>query len=178
MARKAPLFLGAALLTAGLGSAEAQTKQAEHLPPQSMIVSQQETMSQLKALSHRKGPVGPAARKVLALYEKHAAREREFIMPPLTLLPYIADGGVTPDMAWALPMLDRVKAERAEILQEHENLTDALNALAVAGTKAHDPAARAFAESAAADTLNDMEIAEPTLLILGDMLHAKLSTNR
>ena len=48
-------------------------------------------------------------------------------MPPLTLLPNLADGKVTPDMAWALAMTDRVKAERDQIFEEHTRMTDALN---------------------------------------------------
>jgi hypothetical protein len=131
-------------------------------------------MEQLGQLVRRKGPVGVAAANVLAVYKQHAAREQEFIMPPLTLLPSLADGKVTPAMAWALPMTDRVRAEREQIFEEHTRITDALNALASAAAKAHDNNAKEFAENAVADELNDLEVVEPTLLLIGDILHAKL----
>jgi hypothetical protein len=111
---------------------------------------------------------------VLVLYKKHAAREEEFIFPPLTLLPLLADGKVTPDMAWAIPMTDRVRAEREDIFVEHTRLTDALNLLVVAAARAHDSEARAFAEAMATDSLNDLEILQPMLLLIGDILHSKL----
>jgi hypothetical protein len=137
-------------------------------------IAQIETGEQLSMLAKRKGPVGAAAARVLALYDDHVAREREFILPPLTLLPLLADGKVTPDMAWAIAMTDRVKAEREEIFNEHTRITEALNRLVVAAAAAHDNDAKEFAESAAADSLNDLEVLEPTLILIGDILHSKL----
>jgi hypothetical protein len=147
---------------------------SQHLEPQSIQVAQKEAMEQLSTLARRKGPVGVAAAKVLVVYKQHVAREREFILPPLTLLPYLADGKVTADMSWALAMTDRVRAEREEIFEEHTRITDGLNALAEAAAKAHDNDAKEFAESAAADSLADLEILEPTLLLINDILRAKL----
>jgi hypothetical protein len=165
------------LIAAG-STGPAPTAQAqsviEHLIPQSLQVEQTQTTEQLSQLAQRQGPVGEAAANALELYKKHAARERGFILPPLTLLPYLADGGVTPDMAWALPMIDRVRAEREKIFDEHTQLTEVLNALAVVAAQTHDNEAKEFAESAAMDSLNDLEILEPTLLLIGDILRTKL----
>ena len=163
---------GAAWITAP-GTAAAQPT-PEHLVPQSLQIEHKETLEQITALAKHKGPVGVAAGRVLVLYKKHAAREDEFIFPPLTLLPYLADGKVTPDMAWALPMTDRVKAEQEQIFVEHTEITEALNGLVVAATKAHDNDAKEFAELAAANSLNDLEILVPAVLMIGDTLHSKL----
>ncbi|MDR3534477.1 MAG: hypothetical protein P4L90_28430 [Rhodopila sp.] len=152
----------------------AQTAAPQHLIPQSLQIEQKETLEQISMLARRKGPVGVAAGKALVLFKKHIAREQEFILPPLTLLPLLAEGKVTPDMAWALPMTDRVKAEREQIFDEHTEITEALNQLVVAAAVAHDNDAKEFAESAAAESLNDLEILQPTLLLIGDILHSKL----
>ena len=167
------MALTAVASTGPAGIAEGQPV-PQHLIPQAMQVSQKEALEQLSALAKRKGPVGVAATKALVVYKKHAAREREFILPPLTLLPYLADGKITPDMSWALAMTDRVKAEREEIFEEHTKITDSLNLLTEAAAKAHDNDAKEFAESAAADSLNDIEVLQPTLFIIGDILRAKL----
>jgi hypothetical protein len=145
-----------------------------HDIPQSLRLEHEETLGRLAALAKRRGPVGVEARKALVLFKQHTARELEFILPPLTLLPALADGKVTPDMAWALAMADRVKAEREQIFQEHTQVTDALNALLAAGQRAHDKDAIDFAQSAAADSLNDIEILEPMVVVIGDYLHGKL----
>ncbi len=164
------------LVTAGVGASggrlAAQT--APHLVPASVQNAQKETLEQLGVLAAKPGPVGAEAGKVLVLLKKHAARENEFILPPLTLLPDLADGKVTPDMAWALPMVDRVKTEREQIFNEHASITEALNGLIVAATAANDQEAKEFAENAAADSLADLEILEPTILLIGETLRAKL----
>jgi hypothetical protein len=147
---------------------------APHLIPQSQAVEHKEVLEQLTALTHHKGAVGAAASEVLVLMKRHMAREQEFIQPPLTLLPLVAEGKVTPDMAWALPMIERTKAEREQIFTEHTEIIEGLNALSAAAAKAHDTAAKEFAESAAADSLTDFEILIPALLLMGDTLQAKL----
>jgi hypothetical protein len=152
----------------------AQTAPPVHLMPQAIQIEHKETLEQLTMLARKKAPVGPAASKVLVLLKRHMAREQDFILPPLTLLPRLADGKVTADMAWALGMTDRVRAEREEIFQEHTNLTDALNGLIVAAARVHDTGAKEFAETAAADALTDLEILEPVLLLINDTLRAKL----
>ncbi len=165
-------------LTAAMSAGQAGTVKAQpeppHLIPQSLQIAHKETLEQLSTLARRKGPVGVAAGNALVVYKKHIAREEAFILPPLTLLPYLADGRVTPDMAWALAMTDRVRAEREEIFEEHTRLTERLSVLAETAMKAHDKDAREFAEAATADLLADLEILEPTLLLIGNTLRAKL----
>jgi hypothetical protein len=157
-----------------LGSAVAQQPAPPHLIPQSLQIEHEDTLERLTILTHRPGAVGAEARKALVLFKAHIARESEFILPPLTLLPELADGKVTPDMKWALAMSDRVKTEREQIFQQHTQITDAMNALAVAARAAHDKVAQEFAEAAVGDSLNDAELLEPMVLLIGDYLRAKL----
>ena len=142
--------------------------------PQSLRVEHNDTLEQLTNLARHKGAVGEEARKALALFKQHTQREEAYILPPLTLLPLLADGKVSPDMKWAIAMADRVKADRDEIFQEHTRITDAMNALAAAAQKSHNAAAFDFARSAAADSLNDIELLEPMTIVIGDYLKAKL----
>jgi len=146
----------------------------EHPIPQSLVFEHEETFHRLSILARRPGAVGVEARKALALFRRHSQREREYILPPLALLPDLADGKVTPDMAWALAMADRVKADREEIFQEHAAVTDVMNELLVAGQQAHDKDAVEFAQDAVGDSLNDLELLEPTVLLIGDYLRGKL----
>ncbi len=163
----------AAAVLAPLRPAAAQAT-TEHPLPRGLEIAQQETEAQLLVLSKHQAPVGPAAAHVLDLYRRHAVRERAFILPPLTLLPYLAEGKIDPGMAWALPMLARTRAEKEAIFAEHTQIADALNALAQAGAKAHDLSTKEFAESALADDLGDLEVLEPTLALIEETLHARL----
>ena len=168
------LILSGLMVGGNIGPAVAQPASQSHDIPQSLKLEHQDTLEQLTALTKHRGEVGVEARKALDLFKKHRQREEEFILPPLTLLPLLADGKITPEMKWAIAMADRVKAEREDIFQQHTQITDAMNALATAAKKANDTAALAFAQSAVADSLNDIELLEPMAIVIGDYLRAKL----
>jgi hypothetical protein len=167
-------FLGAGTLDANVSATLGQPVPHAGEIPQSLRLEHEDTLQQLENLSRHRGAVGDEARKALVLFKKHLQREEAYILPPLTLLPLLADGKVLPDMKWAIDMASRVKAERDEIFQEHTQITDAMNALAAAAQKAHDAAALDFAHAAVADSLNDIELIEPMTIVIGDYLRTKL----
>jgi hypothetical protein len=171
-------FTAAAWIVPSWGAMSQPAPAAAHPIPQSLRVEHDETLERLSILVKRPGQVGVEARKAMEVFKRHAAREEEFILPPLTLLPVLADGKVTPDMAWAIAMTDRVRTEREQIFQEHTKLTDVLNTLVVAARRARDKDATEFAQAAAADSLNDLELLEPTVLLIGDYLRGKLAAGR
>ena len=172
----------AAITLAMVGPAAAQTPAPATAPavshvgdvPQAIRLEHEETIRHLTLMSHRKAPVGPIAAKALVVMREHQAQEEEFILPPLTLLQSLSDGKVSPDMKWAIAMADRVKAEREHIFAVHTQVTDLMNDLLAAAQKAHDKDAIDFAQSAVAGSLGDMEIEEPTTVLIGEYLRAKL----
>jgi hypothetical protein len=170
----AAALVAAIALAGAAGTATAQTSSHVGDIPQSVRLDHENTIAQLTAMSHKRGRVGVEAAKALVLYKKHLQREEEFILPPLTLLPLLADGKVTPDMKWAIAMSDRTAAEREETFIEHTQITDAMNRLLTAARAAHDQEALDFAQGAVADSLNDIEITEPTSILVGQYLKAKL----
>jgi hypothetical protein len=171
------LAFATAAWTGASGFAASQPAAAasvQHDIPQSLVFEHEETLKHLAVLARRPGQVGSVARKALGLFKRHIEREQAYILPPLTLLPDIADGKATPDMAWALAMADRVKADREAIFNEHTQVTDAMNALFIAAERAHDKDAMEFARAAEGDSLNDIEILEPAVLLVGDYLRSRL----
>ncbi len=94
---KPAMSIVAAIAACGLaGAVAAQSTPHAGEIPQSLRVEHDNTLRQLATLSSRHGPVGVEARKALALFKSHLQREEEFILPPLTLLPLLADGKVAP----------------------------------------------------------------------------------
>jgi hypothetical protein len=91
MAQRSLTVLALTAFTAALsgasGFAATQPAPPQHLIPQSLIIEHQDTLDRLTKLASRGGEVGQEARKALALFKAHIARETEFILPPLTLLP-------------------------------------------------------------------------------------------
>ena len=172
--RALALAVAAVGLLAIAGTARAQTPPNGSEIPASVEMGHADALSHLEALSRHPGRVGTIARETLAAMKGHIAREDSYIKPPLTLLPYLADGKVTPDMAWAIPMADRLRADREVIQQEHNRINTLLTELRDAGRVAHDRAAMEVAVTLAGESLDDMEIQEPTVLLIGDYLKTRL----
>jgi hypothetical protein len=142
--------------------------------PQSARLENEAIVRQITALADQPAPVGPEARKLLALVQPHLLLREEVVLPPLTLLPLIAQGKVTSDMKWALPLIDRAKAGQQQNLRELEQITAQLNALAAAGEQANDGQAFKTAQDIAASLLADEELTQPTVVLIGDYLRARL----
>jgi hypothetical protein len=146
-----------------------------HPVPQAIRLSNQATLEFLTQLTTRSGPVGVEARKLQPIYSAHMAKENEFVLPPLTLLPALARGQATPDMAWAIAMSDRLKAEQVEIYRTHAALAAQFAALDLAAQTERDNAVREWVRAAVVDDLNDLETIEPTTILIGDILRARLN---
>ena len=167
----AAVAASAMLLSSG-SAAVAQTARREI--PQAFVVAHQDTLEELAAIGKRRTRTGEIARKAIVAIKKHFEREEEYILPPLTLAPAIANGHVTPDMKWAIAMADRIKADRETIFTEHTIITEWMNQLAAAAERSHEADVVAFARGAVADALSDTEVNEPMAIVIGDYIRAKL----
>jgi hypothetical protein len=132
----------------------------------------------LQALSHKPGPIGEAAKRVLAVLAPHDKREESFVLPLLGLLDQVAADRIGPDLAWVLPMADRLKAEEQNLYQEHSAIISALNGLAAAGRNRHDAAVVAFSEDIASDEVNDGNVVYPAAILVGKYVRQKLQAPR
>jgi hypothetical protein len=168
----AALLLGCAIAMP-IGFASAQP--GKDIPP-SEEMEHEGDIAYLTKLSERPGPVGPAAKNLIELFKGHMEAEDEFILPPLTLLPALAAGKVSPDMKWAIADADKLKAEQENVRAKHQALTEGFIALKDAAQQEHDPNVEGFASDLAADDLADVDITEPTVLLIGEFLRLKLST--
>jgi hypothetical protein len=166
-----------AALTAALaavGAAGPVKAQATHEIPQSIQMDHADTLAQLTELAKRPAPVGPIAEKALEMVKRHIQRENEYILPPLTLLAALAEGKVTNEMKWAIEMADKVKANREDIFIEHSRITDIMSALLSAAETAGDTEAADAAKAMVAGSLGDMEVEEPTTILIGEYLRSRL----
>jgi hypothetical protein len=142
--------------------------------PQSVATEHESTLNYLRSIAARPTPEGAAAQKVIDLLTPHMAKEEEFVLPPLVLLPELSAGKVTQDQRWAIPLADRVKAEQAELLKIHEALSNAFIELLQAAEAENDEVTVGFTKDLAADDLGDREVTEPTTILIGEFLRLKL----
>src|SRR5215831_3043964 len=83
------------------------------------------------------GKIGDAARAVAQILHLHFVKEEEYALPPLGLLPRLAAGDVTPEMADILALTERLKAELPQMLEEHKAIVAALSHLVEVAKQEH-----------------------------------------
>ena len=114
--------------------------------PHSMKLEHEELHEELKRLASSRGKVAEAAREVAQVLHPHFEKEEEYALPPLGLLPQLARGEISPEMADVLKMTDRLKAELPHMLEEHKAVVATLERLVEAAKRARRPDATTFAE--------------------------------
>lgn len=171
--RPLKIAIAALMFMAGfsiLGNAE----QGSFQVPQSIRLEHQQIISQLQHFAESKEPVASTAQKALAIVKEHYAKEEEFVLPPLSLLPRISKGEISKDMEPAIAMADRTKASLTKFETDHIQITSLMNELIDAGKEKHMEELVHLATRIAGQSLNDIEVAQPATIMIGDYLRQKL----
>lgn len=143
--------------------------------PHSLKVEHDALHVELVKATQESGRVGEAARGVARVLHPHFVKEEEYALPPLGLLPQLAQGQVTPEMAAVIAMTDRLKAELPTMLAEHQDIVAALNQLADAARSENKPHYAEFAEKLRLHAQTEEEVAYPTTLLIGEYVKLKLN---
>jgi hypothetical protein len=147
--------------------AEEQTgKAVRWKTPQSMKAEHEELHGQLVKATQAGGKTGEAARAVATLLHPHFEKEEKYALPPLGLLPHLAEGKVTPEMEQVLVLTDKLKAELPQMLQEHKAIVVALKTLVDAAKKEGKPEHAGFAEKLMVHAQTEEEVLYPTAIVL------------
>jgi hypothetical protein len=117
------------------------------------------------------------AQKLLVVVKAHFAKEDEFVFPPLGLLDQIEAGEIPAESIRkaAIEMVQRTKAAKNDLEQEHVQIFSLTDELAQLTTRTDEPALRSFASDLSAHALQETEILQPTTIMIGEWLQAKAS---
>ena len=170
----------ASILTAAPVVARNAADQSALQVPQSIGYEHEQIIKELTNFAKREVAHAATAQKALVVIKAHYAREEAFVLPPLALLPKIAKGPISKDMSSkelepAIAMADRTKAALPELQNDHIQITSLMNELIEAGQADHDEELTRLATRVAAQSLNDLEIAQPTTIQIGDYLRLRLA---
>ena len=145
--------------------------------PQSLKVEYDQLLAHLDHAIEQHGNaahLAQAARTARDLIKAHYDKSIQFVFPPLGLLPALAEGHVTPDMKAAVVMGERVKAEHDQLFEENTRITSALNELMAAAKDQHHQELIAFASHAALRSLHEIEVLQPTTIVIGQYVQLRL----
>lgn len=145
-------------------------KDAQFNIPQSIKAEHEELHAGLAAAIKSGGRTAEAARAVEEVMRPHFLAEEEYALPPLGLLPLLAQGGEQPWMADALPMTEKLKANLPKMLQEHKAVAAALEKLSRAAREEKKPEHIRFAEKLLLHAHNEEEVLYPAAILVGEYL--------
>ena len=144
--------------------------------PQSIRLQHEQIISRLDHLSASKDrDSAAAAKKAAAFLKEHYAKEEQFFLIPLGLLPSIAKGELSKDMEPAIAMADHTKSALSDFENDHIKITSLMNELIAVGKKKKDEDLVRLATRVAAQSLNDVEVNQPTAILIGEYLRQRLS---
>ena len=160
------------ILTVGANAADQSALQV----PQSISYEHEHIIKDLTSFAKREVAHVAAVQKALVVIKAHYAKEEAFVLPPLALLPKIATGTISKEMEPAIAMADRTKAALPDLQNDHVQITSLMNELIEAGKADHDEELTRLATRVAIQSLNDLEVTQPTAILIGDYLRLRLAT--
>ena len=143
--------------------------------PEPLTHEHEELHARLAEATKLKGPLGEAAKAVARVLHDHFVREEQIAMPPLSLLPALAEGRVSAEMAGVFAMTDALKAELPRMLEEHERIKAALADLRAVAERSERPDLARFADALILHARTEEEVLYPAALVLADYLRLKLA---
>jgi len=145
--------------------------------PHAMRVEHEELHANLEKAIASGGETGAAAREVAEALHIHFESEEKYALPPLGLLPALAEGRINSEMTQVLDMTDTLKAELPRMLDEHKVIVDALQKLIGAARKEKKMEPIHFAEKLALHAQNEEEVSYPTAILIGEYVRLKLGVH-
>ena len=142
--------------------------------PPSIRREHEELHADLARAGKLSGRLGETAREVARIMHPHFLREDEYAIPPLSLLPRLMKGQVTPDMAEVLPLVARLKEELPLMLEEHRAIVGAVRAFAQAAEEEEDERHIRLAADLIIHAQMEEEVLYPAAILVGELVKTKL----
>lgn len=142
--------------------------------PKSLSAEHEELHAELEKAIKSGGTTGDAARGVNCALEPHFLKEEEYALPPLKLLPKLASGAVSPDMTAAVEMASKLRSSLGQMLQEHKEISVALDVLIDAAKQEGKDDVVRFAEKLKMHAKMEEEVLYPASILVGEYLKLKV----
>ena len=142
--------------------------------PGPLISEHEELHSTLVSATKEEGELGAAANALDKLMRQHFAREEQFALPPIALLPRLARGEVPGDADRFLVLTDRMKADLATLLGEHQEIIRAVKQLLAAARRQDKVEYAELAERLMRHVQLEEHVLYPAAILAGRYLRLKL----
>jgi hypothetical protein len=142
--------------------------------PTPLMSEHQALYAELNRAVKLEGRTGKATRLVARLIERHFAREEAFALPPLGLLPSLAQGSIEPQMAAAITLAAKLHDELPNLLAEQRVIIAAREELMAAAQDEGHTELVGFAERLMLHEEIEQQVSYPTAIMIGKYLQLRL----
>ena len=143
--------------------------------PASMQAEHNAIHSALVQATKAAGSVGKAAQTVAEVLHPHFIREEQIALPPLGLLARLSSNAHVTDAeaSEVLAMTDALRRELPRMLEEHQRIRQAVDALRSAATAAHATSELQLSADLALHAQTEEEVLYPAALLVGDAIRRR-----
>jgi iron-sulfur cluster repair protein YtfE (RIC family) len=117
---------------------------------------------------------GAAAKAVVEALRPHVAKEEDFGLPALGLLPHLVAGRVSPVMRGVIAMTDRLRTQYEQMLAEHEAIVAAIDDLTQAATQEGKLEYVGLSKRLLLHMQTEEQLLYPAAILVGEYLRLKL----
>ncbi len=143
--------------------------------PKSLKLEHEGLHAELARATRAGGNTGESAKAVANILHPHFIKEEEYALPPLGLLPFLAEGEAIPEAKAVIKMTDRLKSEHNQMLEEHKTVVSALKNLMDAARGENKMEYVRFAEKLTLHAQNEEEVLYPAAILVGEYMKLKLT---
>jgi uncharacterized membrane protein len=142
---------------------------APAIPP-SIRLEHESLAGALEDATRQPGRIGEAARNLADRMRPHFAKEEELALPLLGVLPIVASGETPPDPDRFVRLAAELDIELPTMLEEHQGIAAAAQALVVAARDGNRPDIAEFGEELIRHAGSEEEITYPAAVLVGRYL--------
>lgn len=143
--------------------------------PRALQLDEESICRSVRAAVESGGKTGEAAGMLEAILLPHLAKERVDVLEPLALLPRLAHGEVTSEMAEMLPQIDRLKSDLRDLRVEHATILSAIKRFIAAAREEGKSQQARFAERLLFRAWLTESVFTPLAILIGRYLELRLS---
>ena len=132
--------------------------------------------AEISLAARLEGRTGKAARLVTRLTERHFANEEAYALPPLGLLPALAQGTIEPQMADAIALAAKLEERLPDLLAEQRVIVAALEELMAAAESEGHAELIEFAEKLMQHEEIEQQVSYPAAILIGKYLQSHFKT--
>lgn len=142
--------------------------------PESSLPEHRELREILSKAMKAGGRTAAAADAVRRVLYPHMRLEEAFAVPPLSLLPKLAAGEITPEMEKIIQIAEMLKLQLPRMLDQHRLIVTALKELLRAATEEQHPAFVQFTQKLMHHAQQEEEVLYPAAILVGEYVKLKL----